>query len=35
MLVMGGDDDMNVMSNPLFDETDVMAGPDDQACLGK
>jgi len=26
---------MNVISNPLFVEKDVMAGPDDQACLGK
>jgi len=31
----GGDIEMNVISNPLFDEQDVMAGPDDQACLGK
>jgi len=31
----GGDVEMNVISNPLFDENDVKAGPDDQACLGK
>jgi len=26
---------MNVISNPLFADKDVMAGPDDHACLGK
>jgi len=26
---------MNVLSNSLFDEQDVTAGPDDQACLDK
>jgi hypothetical protein len=31
----GGDAEMNVFSNPFFDEQDVMAGPDDQVCLGK
>ena len=31
----GGDVEMNVISNPLFDENDVKEGPDDQACLGK
>jgi len=36
MLVMGGGDvDMNVISNPLFAENNVKAGPDDKACLGK
>jgi len=31
----GGDVDMNVFSDFLFDEQDVTAGPDDQACLDK
>lgn len=31
----GGDVEMNVFDNPLFAEYDVMAGPDEQACLGK
>lgn len=34
MLVMG-DAEMNVFSNPLYDEQNVMAGPEDQACLGE
>jgi len=34
-MLVGGDVEMNVVSNPLFDEQDVMAAPDDQACLGK
>jgi len=31
----GGDVEMNVISNPLFAENNVTAGPDDEACLGK
>lgn len=31
----GGDDDMYVTAGPIDDEQVVMAGPDDQACLGK
>lgn len=31
----GGYVKMNVISNPCFDEKDVTAGSDDQACLGK
>jgi len=34
MLVMG-DVEMNVISNPMYDEQVVTEGPDDQACLGK
>jgi len=32
---MGRDVEMNVISNQLFVDKDVMAGHDDQACLGK
>ena len=28
----GGDSEMNVFSNPMYDESNVMAGPDDWAC---
>jgi len=35
MLVKGGDDEMLVTVNPLFDVENDMAGSDDQACLGK
>jgi len=31
----GGDTEMYVFSNPLYDEQNVMAKPDDQACQGK
>jgi len=31
----GGDDEMLVTVNPLFDVENDMAGSDDQACLGK
>lgn len=30
-----GDSAMNVISNPLYDEQNVIAGPDDQVCQGK